>query len=300
MKILVLGATGMLGHKLLQVAADSHEVVGTVRDDPARWREHPVLGGRKLVGGVRADDHDTVAKAIADERPDVVINCIGIIKQLKDAQDPLRAIGINALWPHRLAVLTRAAGARLVHFSTDCVFSGKKGNYRETDVSDAEDLYGRTKFLGEVAAPGCLTLRTSIIGRELGSQSGLVEWFLSQRGKSVKGFAKAIYSGLTTHVLARLIVRLVEHQQLEGVWQVASSPISKYDLLSIVNDRMNVGCTIQRDETFVCDRSLDGSRFREETGWEAPSWTAMLGELAADPTPYDVTRSTSAHGERHR
>jgi len=287
-RVLVLGATGMLGHKLMQRSGDSLDVTGTVRGEAATYRNHPVLQGRRLLGGVSAENFDSVVLALAVARPEAVINCIGIIKQLPAAKDPLPSLTINALFPHRLAHLCQAAGVRLVHISTDCVFSGRRGNYSEDDISDAEDLYGRTKYLGEVSRPGCLTLRTSIIGRELHSRVGLLEWFISQRGGRVRGYTKAIYSGFTTQVIAELIASILEQPaDLQGLWHVSSAPISKYDLLMLVNQAMELGITIEPDETFVCDRSLDSSRFRQKTGYQPPSWSEMVKSVAEDSTPYD-------------
>jgi len=291
MKVLVLGATGMLGHKLVQVLGKQFQVMGTVRGDPTAYQHHPVLEPMTLIGKVQADDFDSVIRAFAAVQPEAVINGIGLIKQRPGATNPLPSIMLNALWPHRLAQLCRAASARLIHISTDCVFSGRKGNYTEDDRSDAEDLYGRTKFLGEVSDPGCLTLRTSIVGRELGTCSGLIEWFLSQRGGAINGYTRAIYTGLTTQVLTELIGDLlVNHPGLSGLWQVSSEPISKYDLLQLVNRTLGIGVTIHRDESFVCDRSLNGARFCQRVGYIPPSWPTMVKQLADDPTPYDQMR----------
>lgn len=291
MNVLVLGAAGMLGHKLMQALSRRHRVTGTVRQDAAVYAQHPVLGGFLLVGGVRAEDLDGVSRVIAAVRPAAVLNCIGVIKQRREAQDPIPAIEVNALFPHRLAQLCSAAGARLIHFSTDCVFSGRKGHYAETDASDAEDLYGRTKSLGEVGGPGCLTLRSSIIGRELGGRLGLVEWLIGNRGGRVSGYARAIYSGFTTAAMSDLVGRILErHPGLEGVRQAAAAPISKYDLLVLLNDALRLGITIARDEAFACDRSLDGSSLRAELGVEPPSWPEMVRELALDPTPYESSQ----------
>jgi dTDP-4-dehydrorhamnose reductase len=208
---------------------------------------------------------------------------VGVIKQLPAAKAPIPSISINALFPHRLAQLCQACGARLVHVSTDCVFSGRKGRYTEDDPSDAEDLYGRTKFLGEVAGPGCLTLRTSIIGRELDRRTSLIEWFLSQRGRTVTGYARAIYTGLTTRALSELIGDILErHPDMSGLWHAASDPISKYDLLELVNRALSLGITLQRDESLVCDRSLDSTRLRKAIGYQPPSWPEMVRQLAGD------------------
>jgi dTDP-4-dehydrorhamnose reductase len=186
-------------------------------------------------------------------------------------------------------------GIRLIHISTDCVFSGRKGNYTEDDVSDAEDLYGRTKFLGEVGGDGCLTLRTSIIGREMETSHGLIEWFLSEEGKTVRGYKRAIFSGFTTIALGDIIARLiVEHQDLHGVWHVASKPINKFDLLELVREVYGLTIEIEPDESVVCDRSLNSDRFRRATGLVAPAWPDMIMEMYRDPTPYSELRRPNA------
>lgn len=288
-KVLVLGATGMLGHKLVQKLSDQFDVCGTVRGEAAEYRKYPALADATLVSGVTAEDADSLTRALDVAHPDVAINCIGIVKQLKEAKNPLAAIRINALLPHQLAELCHARGIRLVHFSTDCVFSGRKGNYTEDDVPDAEDLYGRTKLLGELTAPGCLTLRTSIVGRELHRGLGLIEWFLSQRGGRVKGFAQALYTGLTTNAMADLIVDLISKvPDLSGLWHVSSDPISKYDLLQIVNKVFDLGISIERDEEFFCDRRLDSSRFQARTGFRPQSWDQMIAKMHDDPTVYEL------------
>jgi dTDP-4-dehydrorhamnose reductase len=295
LKIIILGATGMLGHKLMQVLADKFLITGTMRGESSDLSDHPVFSDMKIIGNIRADDLKSVYKAIDTTEPDVVINCIGIVKQLPAAQDPLQSIAINALFPHQLAQICRQKKIRLIHLSTDCVFSGHKGNYTETDPSDAEDLYGKTKFLGEVDYPGCLTLRTSIIGRELDTTHGLIEWFLSQEGKTVSGYKKAIFSGLTTIALSAIIAEiLADHPHLSGVYQIASEPISKYDLLNLVKKTYNMKIRIVPDETIINNRSLNPEKFKKETNIKIPSWEYMIEEMYRDPTPYTTFRGHHA------
>jgi dTDP-4-dehydrorhamnose reductase len=284
MRILVLGATGMLGHKVVQVFRDRYEIWATIRDRAEVCVQLGLIKEDRLLRGVEATNMDSVVKAFVHCHPQVVINCLGIIKQLEQSKAHLPSITVNALFPHRLADLCRAAGARFIHISTDCVFSGRKGNYSEDDIPDAEDLYGRSKLLGEVTSPGCLTLRTSIIGRSLHQDGpGLMDWFIGQRGKKVKGFARAIYSGITTTELSNVIANLLErHPTLEGLWHVSSKPISKYNLLGLINEAMELEITIEKDETFVCDRSLNSTRFRNATGYEAPDWVSMIASAATD------------------
>ena len=209
MKILIFGATGMLGHKLMQVLSREHTVTGTVRRNASVLAGHPVFSKMDILGNISADNLETIHTAIDKVNPDVIINCIGIVKQLPAAQDPLQSIAINALFPHQLAQICRQKNIRLIHMSTDCVFSGRKGYYSEKDPSDAEDLYGKTKYLGEVDYPGCLTIRTSIIGRELDTSHGLIEWFMSQEGKKVSGYKNAVFSGLTTLALSEIIAKII-------------------------------------------------------------------------------------------
>ena len=291
MSILILGATGMLGHKLMQVLSHRFKVTGTVRGPATIYADHPVLRQMSLLGDVRVENFDSVVHALASARPVVVINCIGIVKQLPAARDPLLSITINALFPHRLARLCQAADIRLIHISTDCVFSGRKGNYRESDVPDPEDLYGRSKLLGEVSYDGCLTLRTSMIGRELETSHGLLEWFLSQEGKTIRGYKRAIFSGFTTNALAEIMAQIItDHPDMQGVWHVASEPISKFELLSLVKQVYGLNIQIEPDETVVCDRSLNAERFRQATGFVSPSWSDMIEQIYQDSTPYSELR----------
>ena len=273
----------MLGHQLLRTLSDTHEVQATVRRALAAYREFPLFSRVNTIDEIDARDWRRLADVIRTRSPQSVVNCIGLVKQRQEAKSPIPSLEINALLPHRLAELCGELGAQLIHFSTDCVFSGRQGGYRETDEPDPQDLYGRSKLLGEVAQPPGLTLRTSIIGRELKRKTGLVEWFLSQRG-TVRGFRRAIYTGLTTLEMGRLVTRLMtNHRDLHGVWQVASQPINKYDLLVEFSRKLGrTDVEIVPDDEFVCDRSLRGERFEAATGYRAPTWDEMLTELAAE------------------
>ena len=279
MKILVLGASGMLGNAMLRVmsAQEGWSVFGTVRGaDPALHAAAPLA---VLIPGVHADQPDSLLAAFAQARPDVVINCVGLVKQLSNAEDPLVAVPINTLLPHRLARMCEVAGARLVHVSTDCVFSGKQGNYTEFDLADAQDVYGRSKLLGEVDYPHAVTLRTSIIGHELRSAHGLIDWFLTQQA-SVKGYTEAVFSGLPTCELSRVVRDFViPHASLRGVYHVAAEPISKHDLLQIVNREYGKNLQIEPDDKVKINRSLDASRFREATGYVAPAWPDLIAQM---------------------
>lgn len=284
MRVLVLGASGMLGNAVFKVfcADASHEVWGTLRSTAAVAAFAPAWHER-LLAGVDVLDQDALLAAVAKTRPQVVINCIGLIKQLADAKDPLTALPINAMLPHRLARVCGVAGARLIHVSTDCVFSGHKGGYVESDASDAEDLYGKSKYIGELNdLPHAITLRTSIIGHELGSAYALVDWFLSQQGE-VRGFTKAIFSGLPTVELARVMKDFViPNPELSGLYHVAAEPIDKFRLLSLVAAQYGKSIEIRPDAALVIDRSLNGARFTEATGYVAPQWPELIRRMHAD------------------
>lgn len=280
--VLVLGASGMLGHALVHELPrhlDGVEVRGTVRSLDAVDPAYRAQVGTRLVDGVDVLDQQALAALLADLRPDVVVNAVGVIKQAPGVDDTVLTAHVNGLLPHLLARDCSAVGARLVQISTDCVFSGRAGGYTEDDVPDPVDFYGRSKLLGEVGAPH-VTLRTSIIGPELRHGGSLLEWFLSQDGREVNGFSRAIYSGLPTVELARVIGAVVlPRPGLTGVWQVASAPISKYDLLRLVADEYGWQGTIEREDTFTLDRSLSAARFAGETGYVAPAWPDLVHEM---------------------
>ncbi len=283
-EVVVLGAGGMLGHKMFQRLQESFPgTIGMARNSsavgliPGEW-----------ITGIDAADFAGLAATLRRIRPAFVVNCIGIIKQRPEAQDPAQAITINALLPHRLASLCQEWGGKLIHFSTDCVFSGTRGNYSEQDPCDAGDLYGQTKSLGEVRSGNALTLRTSIIGRELSGQRSLLEWFLAQRGGTVHGFSRVIWSGVTTNHAAWLVSEILRrHAGLCGLYQVAGRPVSKHDLLCMLRRAYSLNVEIVPDGTEVSDRSMCGDRLRRAIGYTAPSWDELTAELAGDATPYE-------------
>lgn len=280
MRVLILGGDGMLGHQLLLRLGRSHDARVTLRREAVAYSKWPMFDAHSAYFGIDVREAGRLAQAIADFRPQAVVNAVGIVKQRPEAQEAIASIELNALLPHRLALLCADAGARLVHMSTDCVFSGDRGGYTEDDACDARDLYGLSKRLGEVTGKDCLTLRTSIIGPELARKGGLLEWFLAQRGV-VNGYTGAIYSGFTTLEMARITERiLVSHPGLAGLYHVASMPISKYDLLCAIRDALGLETQIAPYSDFRCDRSLDSRRFARETGYVAPDWAQMVAELA--------------------
>lgn len=279
MRVLVLGASGMLGNAMLRTMSerDGWVVHGTLRSpNPTLQAMAPKA---KFIHGIYADQPDSLLSAFVKSRPQVVINCVGLIKQIESGEDPLEAIPINSLLPHRLARLSEMSQARLIHVSTDCVFSGSKGNYSEADTPDATDVYGRSKLIGEVYNSHAITLRTSIIGHEVGSFHSLIGWFLSQQ-KRVKGYTKAIFSGLPTCELARVVCDFViPNQSLSGLYHVAAKPISKYDLLQMVNRAYGKELMIEVDDSLQIDRSLDATRFQNATGYVAPDWPNLIAQM---------------------
>lgn len=280
MRVMILGVSGMLGNAMFRVLSNNSNlsVYGTVRNDISRKFFSQKLHCR-IISGVDVENQDSLTKAFGEIQPDVVINCVGLVKQLADANDPLMAVPINTLLPHRLAALCKATGARLVHISTDCVFSGDKGGYLESDFPDAYDLYGRSKLLGEVDYPHAITLRTSIIGRELTGQRSLVGWFLAQQG-AVQGFTGAIFSGLPTMELARVINDYVlPRPDLHGLYHVATKPISKYDLLKLVAKTYGKDTEVVPSDRLSINRSLNADRFREATGYVPPEWSVLVQNM---------------------
>lgn len=296
-RALVLGGTGMLGHVLWETCQQRMEAYATVRDEELTGAAAAVLDPSCTLTGVRAEESGTVARALDSSRADAVVNCVGVVKQAREGADPVTSIRINSLFPHELAAACRERGARLIHVSTDCVFAGDAGPYDESDRPDPEDLYGRSKLLGEVSAEGALTLRTSMIGRELETSNGLLEWFLGAAAEgAVRGFTQAVFSGPTAPVLARVIADILERQTgLEGVAHVGAAPINKYDLLLQLRDAFELDVEIEPDDDLVVDRSLDSSRFRSATGWEPPSWPEMIAELSEGAARYTDLRERLAH-----
>jgi dTDP-4-dehydrorhamnose reductase len=295
MKVLVLGATGMLGHKLCQELALDFEVYGTVRGDGVDLGRYEILDPEHVIGGTSSEDIGSISRAIQSAEPDVVINGIGAVKQTQAGSEWQSATAINSVLPHNLALLTQDSGARLISVSTDCVFSGRRGNYRETDIPDAEDPYGVSKRLGEPRGGNVLVLRTSIIGRELRSSHGLLEWFLSNRGSTIQGYVDAIFSGLTTVAFARLLRSVIMgHPELSGLYHVSSEPISKYDLLVSLNTAFATKANVLRSSRLKINRSLDSSVFRAATGWRPSGWDEMIAEMTADPTPYERWRGSES------
>jgi len=288
LKLLILGSTGMLGHKLVQCLSPYFDTYSTIRGKFASIEKYGIFARERIIENVEATDPVILERIVAELSPDVVINAVGVVKQVPSAKDVISTLELNSILPQRLAILSKKYGFRLIHFSTDCVFDGGRGMYTEQDTPNALDLYGKSKQLGEVSQENVLTIRSSIIGRELNSSHGLVEWFLSNRGASVFGYSTAIYSGFPTVVVADIIRDLiVRHPDLSGVHHIASEPINKYELLGLVDEFYDAAIEIEPSDQLVIDRSLDGSAFNALTGFRPDDWPTMIQKMAADTTPYD-------------
>jgi dTDP-4-dehydrorhamnose reductase len=274
----------MLGHQLCRILPERMEVWATFRDNLKRYAQLGLLPEEQSIRNVSVLDIARLNEILDTVKPDAVVNAVGIVKQRDEAKQAITSIQINALFPHQLADLCIQRGVRVIQISTDCVFSGLRGHYTEIDVPDPVDLYGRTKLLGELNRSGCLTLRTSIIGWQINTFSSLLSWFALQRNKHIKGYHKAIYSGFSTNVMAQLIGDILQTRpDLSGLYQVASEPISKYDLLVRLREFLGWDdIVIDSDDQFFCDRSLSGLHFSTATGWRPPTWEAMLQGLAME------------------
>lgn len=286
MRVLIIGGNGMLGHQLCRLLPERMEVWATFRQSPVRFE---FLPPERALENVIVQDHARISEILDVVKPDAVVNAAGIVKQRDETKQAVPSIEVNALFPHQLADMCVESGIRVIQISTDCVFSGFRGNYSEIDVPDPVDLYGRTKLLGELNRPGALTLRTSIIGWQLNTFPSLLAWFASQRGAHIKGYRRAIYSGFSTSVLSTLIGDILEtRKDLTGLYHVASAPISKYDLLTRLKEELGWSdITINPDQQFFCDRSLISTRFTTTTGWNSPSWDDMIAGLAAEWPTYE-------------
>lgn len=281
----------MLGHKALQILKNKFDVYATIRPEFAEVERFGMFEKSNTFCNVNVENQEPLKNIIADLQPEIILNAVGIIKQLESSKNVIKTLTVNSIFPHKLAECAAENGAKLITVSTDCVFRGDKGNYKEGDASDATDLYGKSKNLGELYDDHCLTLRSSIIGREIDGAHSLVEWFLSNRGGRVKGFTNAIYSGFPTVVFAELIADLIVDQpNLHGLYHVASRSINKYELIKLINEKFDARIEIEPFADFHIDRSLNSERFQNETGFVPPEWETMIERMAEDPTPYDEWR----------
>lgn len=287
MKIFIIGGGGMLGHKLVQTWQDKFEVRASLRNKISDYKKFNIFDPKKTYENINVRNTKRIEEIVDEIKPQVIVNAVGIIKQLPESENIVNTLEINSIFPHLLKEIAEKSNSRLINISTDCVFSGAKGNYVEEDAPDAADLYGKSKNLGEVTGKNCLTLRTSIIGRELLTKHSLAEWFLSNEGRKVEGFKKAVFSGFPTIVLADIISDLIEnHKNLEGLYHLSSAAIDKFSLLNLLKSAYKLNIEIEPNDDFNIDRSLDSTKFRLATGFRPASWAEMIDSMANDRTNY--------------
>ena len=283
MKLLILGGSGMVGHTLIKQLLAKHEIFTILRNrtdlQSSKFFEK-ILQKDRCVLIDDINQYENLNNIIKQISPDIIINCIGVIKQRNDIKNTLNMIRINSLLPHILNDICHTNKIKLIHLSTDCVFSGNKGNYKESDNPDPIDKYGESKLLGEINEGSSLTIRTSFIGPELFNKKSLFEWIKSQKNTEIDGFENAIYSGLTTLTFAQVIENIIDkHLDLSGVWQVSSDSISKFELIKMINQKFNLNIKINRNSSFQCNRSLNSSKFKKKTAIKIPSWESMINDL---------------------
>lgn len=286
MKLLILGGSGMVGHTLIKQLLAKHEIFTILRNrtdlQSSKFFEK-ILQKDRCVLIDDINQYENLNNIIKQISPDIIINCIGVIKQRNDIKNTLNMIRINSLLPHILNDICHTNKIKLIHLSTDCVFSGNRGNYKESDNPDPTDKYGESKLLGEINEGTSLTIRTSFIGPELFNKKSLFEWIKSQKNTEIDGFENAIYSGLTTLTFAQVIENIIDkHLDLSGVWQVSSDSISKFELIKMINQKFNLNIKINRNSSFQCNRSLNSSKFKKKTAIKIPSWESMINNLYND------------------
>jgi len=287
MKILVFGANGMIGHQMWMKlnAIYPGQVYGTVRKDLSYYEKFKIFDVDKLVPYVDVSRFEAVMEVLNKIQPDVILNCVGITLRKPEIKNTELTMQVNALFPQKLSRwVAQNKHSRLIHFSTDCVFSGAAaGLYTEDSIPDAQDVYGQTKFLGEVFGPNVLTVRCPIIGREIEGKTELIEWFLAQNHKKIRGYANAIYSGITTCEMSKQIIQIIQkHRELNGLWQISSDPISKYELLKKLGQITQYDIEIEKDESYATNKGLDSKKYRQLTGFQSPSWDVMLKEMMSE------------------
>ncbi len=288
MKILILGVSGLIGHKLFQELSASFEVYGTLHKKKEQYGNLPMFSTPNIIENIDVVDFEILRGVLYAVNPDVILNCVGITKRKIDNKTIKKVLQVNAVFPHQIADWAKKNHKRVIHFSTDCVFNGKEGNYNEMSLTNAEDIYGRTKALGEINYKHTLTIRSSFIGQELFDRTELLDWFLAQEGKQIKGFVNTCYSGVSTTFMARVVEKIiVNYPKLNGLYQLATEkPISKYELLSIAKEVFDVNVDITPDDKHTHKPTLDASKLKSKLNLQVPSWNEMLSELAKNKSFY--------------
>jgi dTDP-4-dehydrorhamnose reductase len=292
MRVIILGVSGLIGHSLFKEISSKFETYGILHNNKSFYSNHVLFETENVFDNIDVLDFEVLSKVLLAVDPDVIINCVGITKRKEEIKNTGLTLYVNALFPHKLAEWSKANNKRIIHFSSDCVFDGKVGNYSEESLTTAEDMYGRTKALGEINYNHTLTLRSSFIGRELFSKTELLEWFLSQNGLTIRGFTKALYTGVSTIFLSKIVADIIEsHPNLSGLKQLSiEKPISKYELLCLAREAFKCNIEIIPDDTFEIKPTLKGEKLRDELGYVVPTWENMMYDLAKDSFNYEKSR----------
>jgi dTDP-4-dehydrorhamnose reductase len=290
MRVVILGVSGLIGHQLFRVLSEGFETYGILHKKKGFYGNIPLLSGKNVIDNIDVNDFKSLKEVLTEINPGLILNCIGITLRKNEINNLADAIRTNALFPHLLAQWAGNNGKRVIHFSTDCVFNGKTGNYNEDSLTTAENTYGRTKALGEIRYENSLTIRSSFIGQELFGRTELLEWFLAQKGKQIKGFRNTFYSGVSTIFMAMTMKDIISHYPgLSGLYNLApEKPISKYDLLCLARDAYKIDVDIVPEDQHVHFPTLDASKLRKAINLNVPSWKIMMEELASNRDFYTI------------
>ena len=290
MRILILGGNGMIGHKMYQMISKVNEDTWvTLRNDLSTYKFSDIYNHEKVIDNIDLSDFKKMLNTLNEIKPDIILNACGITIRRGVEKIKSDTILLNSVLPHILNEWVTLNNKKLIHFSTDCVFSGKKGNYSDSDIKDANDLYGTTKSLGEIIdSKFTITLRGSMIGRELEYKTELFEWFLKQSGKNIKGFDEVIYSGITNVKMGEIVLRVINYYpNLSGIYNVSSKPITKFDLLKLCNVYFGINSIIEMDNSYTNNKNLISDKFFNEIGIEQPNWNDLIRQLKDDCLIYN-------------
>ena len=279
MKIFITGIDGMIGHKIAQSLSKEHTIIGSSRKN-IKSEDLGINDCELITHDFLKDD---ILEILDKINPEIIVNCAGITirRGINDNYD--NTILLNSNLPHIIDDWTERNQSKLIHFSSDCVFSGKKGNYLDESIPDATDLYGLSKSRGEVKSKNTLTIRCSIIGREIFNHTELFEWIYSMRGKQIKGYNNVLYSGVTSIWMGRVLKKILKyHTELSGIYNISSEPITKYSLLNLINEHFKLGIEISRDNKIKSNKVLISKKFTEITDINPPNWDDLMTELKED------------------
>ena len=282
-KVLIIGGNGMIGSELLRslkLFNKNLEVKATLRNKLNHYDIYLIYNNKDCFFKINVFEIDNIKDLIKLYKPNVIINCVGVTKQKINDFSLDKVKYINSNFPHKLYKLCNKESIRLIHLSTDCVFSGNRGEYKFNDIADAKDIYGQTKKEGEIIHDNSLTIRKSTIGYEMNKPHGLLEWFLCQKN-DVLGFKNAIFTGVSTIELSKFISHIIcKHQELSGLLHLRGPKIDKYSLLKKIKYFFNLDhINLKVDEKYICDRSLNEDRLLSKLNYSIPCWDTMIKDL---------------------